>query len=176
MTYTSRTTALRGALLAVTVLLAAGRAPVQAAPRHGLQGDWLYLTVTRGDSRSSDTRGTLLLCDPPQGHTHAAEACAELSAVGGDIDAIPARSEFCPMIYAPVTAHARGGGRDVKSTTRGPSRTAASWRRGRETSSRWTAERRGRGQAERRARAREASPSSPACSRAYSAAATTVRD
>ncbi|WP_406453053.1 subtilase-type protease inhibitor [Streptomyces sp. NBC_01622] len=118
MTYTSRTTALRGALLAVTVLLAAGRAPVQAAPRHGLQGDWLYLTVTRGDSRSSDTRGTLLLCDPPQGHTHAAEACAELSAVGGDIDAIPARSEFCPMIYAPVTAHARGGwkGRQVDYT------------------------------------------------------------
>lgn len=108
MTYTSTATALRGALLTAAVLLAAGQAPAQAAPGHGLQGDWLLLTVTRGDSRSSDTRGTLLLCDPPQGHAHAAEACAELAAVGGDIDAIPAGSVFCPMIYAPVTAHARG--------------------------------------------------------------------
>ena len=108
MTYTSTATALRGALLTAAVLLAAGQAPAQAAPGHGLQGDWLLLTVTRGDSRSSDTRGTLLLCDPPQGHAHAAEACSELAAVGGDIDAIPAGSVFCPMIYAPVTAHARG--------------------------------------------------------------------
>ncbi|MGX9884385.1 SSI family serine proteinase inhibitor [Streptomyces sp. NPDC002276] len=108
MTHTSTATALRGALLAAAVLLAAGQAPAQAAPRHGLQGDWLHLTVTRGDSRSSDTRGTLLLCDPPQGHAHATEACAELAAADGDIDAIPASSVFCPMIYAPVTAHARG--------------------------------------------------------------------
>ncbi|MDV9178903.1 SSI family serine proteinase inhibitor [Streptomyces sp. W16] len=118
MTYTSRTTALRGALLAAAVLLAAGQAPARAETRHGLQGDWLYLTVTHGDSRSSDTRGTLLLCDPPQGHAHATEACAELAAVGGDIDAIPARSVFCPMIYAPVTAYARGEwkGRQVDYT------------------------------------------------------------
>ncbi|WP_019071457.1 MULTISPECIES: SSI family serine proteinase inhibitor [Streptomyces] len=118
MTYTSRTTTLRGALLAVALLLAAGQAPAQAAPRHGLQGDWLYLTVTRGDSRSSDTRGTLLLCDPPQGHARAAEACAELAAAGGDIDAIPAAGVFCPMVYAPVTAHARGEwkGRQVDYT------------------------------------------------------------
>ena len=106
--HTSKATALRSALLAVVALLAAGQAPAQAAPRHGVQGDWLYLTVTRGDSRSSDTRGTLLLCDPAQGHAHAAEACAELGAAGGDIDAIPVKSMFCPMIYAPVTAHARG--------------------------------------------------------------------
>jgi hypothetical protein len=113
MTYTFktfRTTALRSALLpAALVLLAAGQAPSQAtAPHHGVRGDWLYLTVTRGDSRSSDTRGTLLLCDPPQGHAHAAEACAELGAAGGDIDAVPAKGVICPMIYAPVTAHARG--------------------------------------------------------------------
>ncbi|MFJ5302491.1 SSI family serine proteinase inhibitor [Streptomyces sp. NPDC088350] len=113
-----KASALRGALLAAVALLAAGQAPAQAAPRHAAQGDWLYLTVTRGDSRSSDTRGTLLLCDPPQGHAHAAEACAELGAAGGDIDAIPAESVFCPMIYAPVTAHARGEwkGRQVDYT------------------------------------------------------------
>ncbi|MEV6540430.1 SSI family serine proteinase inhibitor [Streptomyces sp. NPDC051665] len=110
MTYTSKATVPRSALLAAAlVLLAVGQAPAQAsAPRQGIQGDWLYLTVTRGDSRSSDTRGTLLLCDPPQGHAHAAEACAQLGAADGDIDAVPARSVFCPMIYAPVTAHARG--------------------------------------------------------------------
>ena len=104
-----RTAALQGTVLAALVLLAAGQTPAQAtAPRHGVRGDWLYLTVTRGDSRSSDTRGTLLLCDPPQGHAHAAEACAELGAAGGDIDAVPAKGVMCPMIYAPVTAHARG--------------------------------------------------------------------
>ncbi|MFJ9632337.1 SSI family serine proteinase inhibitor [Streptomyces sp. NPDC101175] len=116
MTYTSTATALRATLLAAALLLAAGRAPVLAAPRHGLQDDWLRLTVTRGDgpsgdprdTRSVDPRGTLLLCDPPQGHPHAAEACAELGAAGGDIDAIPAKSVLCPMIYAPVTAQARG--------------------------------------------------------------------
>lgn len=109
-TRTVKATVLRSALLvAALVLLAAGQAPAQAsAPRHGIQGDWLYLTVTRGDSRSSDTRGTLLLCDPPQGHAHAAEACAQLGAADGDIDAVPAKSVFCPMIYAPMTAHARG--------------------------------------------------------------------
>ena len=114
-----KTAALHGALLAALVLLAAAQAPAQAAaPWHGVRGDWLYLTVTRGDSRSSDTRGTLLLCDPPQGHARAAEACAELGAVDGHIDAIPAKSVFCPMIYAPVTAHARGEwkGRQVDYT------------------------------------------------------------
>lgn len=103
-----KATLLRGALLTAALLLGAGQVPAHAAARHGLQGDWLYLTVTRGDGRSSDTRGTLLLCDPPQGHARAAEACAELGAADGDIDAIPAKSVFCPMIYAPVTAHARG--------------------------------------------------------------------
>ncbi|WP_328932113.1 MULTISPECIES: SSI family serine proteinase inhibitor [unclassified Streptomyces] len=108
-TRTRKATALRSALLATALVLLAGQAPAQAtAPHHGVRGDWLYLTVTRGDSRSSDTRGTLLLCDPPQGHAHAAEACAELAVADGDIDALPPKSVFCPMIYAPVTAHARG--------------------------------------------------------------------
>jgi hypothetical protein len=115
---TWKATVLRGTLLAAVVLLAAGRAPADAAAGDSLQGDWLYLTVTRGDSRSGDTRGTLLLCDPPQGHARAAEACAELAAAGGDIDAVPAKSLYCPMIYAPVTAHAHGEweGRQVDYT------------------------------------------------------------
>ncbi|QFZ73681.1 serine protease [Streptomyces fagopyri] len=65
------------------------------------------------------TRGALLLCDPPQGHPHAARACAELAAAEGDIGRIPdTPGVLCPMIYAPVTAAARGAwdGRPVTYT------------------------------------------------------------
>ncbi|WP_217547038.1 subtilase-type protease inhibitor [Streptomyces sp. GbtcB6] len=107
MTHLSKATAAGGALLVAAALLAGG--PAQAAPGAARDGDYLYLTVTKGDSHSSDTRGTLLLCDPPQGHSRAAEACAELDAVGGDIARVtPAKGALCPMVYAPVTAQARG--------------------------------------------------------------------
>lgn len=122
MTYTHTTTAprraARTALTAAAVLLLAAAAPATAAAaaldrtpatagaRSG--GDYLYLMVTKGDGRSSDTRGTLLLCDPPQGHGRAAEACAQLDAVGGDIGALPPADVYCPMLYAPVTVQARG--------------------------------------------------------------------
>ncbi|GGJ21898.1 SSI family serine proteinase inhibitor [Streptomyces brasiliensis] len=117
MKNTTTATAVRAALLAAVALLAVGPVPAaQAAhqpartvPGGKFQGDWLYLTVTRGDARSSDTRGTLLLCDRPQGRPHAADACAELEAADGDIAAMPQDQDaVCPMIYAPVTAHARG--------------------------------------------------------------------
>ncbi|MEV5952373.1 SSI family serine proteinase inhibitor [Streptomyces sp. NPDC051987] len=107
MTHLSKATAAAGALLAAATLLLAG--PAQAAPGGTHDGDYLYLAVTKGDSRSSDTRGTLLLCDPPQGHSRAAEACAALDAVGGDITRVaPVEGAMCPMVYAPVTAQARG--------------------------------------------------------------------
>ncbi|MFI9154038.1 SSI family serine proteinase inhibitor [Streptomyces sp. NPDC053367] len=106
MTYTI-TNAVRGGLLAAAILVA-GAAPVQASHQHTFSGDWLYLTVTHGDGRSGDMRGTLLLCDPPQGHTRAAEACEQLAAVDGHFERIPPMAAICPMIYAPVTAHARG--------------------------------------------------------------------
>ncbi|MEU0004439.1 SSI family serine proteinase inhibitor [Streptomyces sp. NPDC006314] len=114
MTYLTRATALAGALLVAAGLLAAG--PARAASRDDLQGNWLYLTVTKGDARSGDTRGTLLLCDPPQGHAHAAKACAQLAKAEGDPGRIAVRSGFCPMIWAPVTARARGrwNGRPVR--------------------------------------------------------------
>ncbi|MFF4032896.1 SSI family serine proteinase inhibitor [Streptomyces sviceus] len=109
-TNTATTTAVRRAahvaLTAATALLLAAAAPATAASATG--GDQLYLMVTTGDGRSSDTRGTLLLCDPPQGHSRAAEACAQLDSVGGDIDALPAADVYCPMLYAPVTVQARG--------------------------------------------------------------------
>ncbi|MEU5597697.1 SSI family serine proteinase inhibitor [Streptomyces sp. NPDC020298] len=109
MTHTTKATAVRGALLAAVALLAAGPASAATTPRGAGQADWLYLTVTHGDARAGDTRGTLLLCDPPRGHARAAEACGELTTAKGDIRAIPQKQNvFCPMIYAPVTVRAGG--------------------------------------------------------------------
>ncbi|MDR6979990.1 hypothetical protein J2X68_006728 [Streptomyces sp. 3330] len=94
---------------AAALLLAAGAAPAVAVSHDALPGNWLQLTVTRGDSRSSDTRGTLLLCDPPQGHSRAAEACDVLTRADGDVDALAADgSRICPLMYAPVTVRAQG--------------------------------------------------------------------
>ncbi|WP_369249917.1 subtilase-type protease inhibitor [Streptomyces sp. R41] len=101
--------AVRVGLLAAAALLTVGAAPSQAARHESLPGNWLDLTVTPGDAHSSGTPGTLLFCDPPLGHPHAAQACEELRAAGGDISRIPPRADaLCPMIYAPVTASAKG--------------------------------------------------------------------
>ncbi|MER5791576.1 SSI family serine proteinase inhibitor [Streptomyces sp. NPDC001980] len=107
MTHLSKATVAGGALLAAAALLAAG--PAQAVPGGTRGADYLYLTVTKGESQSGDARGAILLCDPPEGYSRAAEACAELAAAGGDIARItPAKDAMCPMVYAPVTVQARG--------------------------------------------------------------------
>lgn len=94
---------------AAAVLLAMSAVPAAAASGDALPGNWLQLTVTRGDARSSDTRGTLLMCDPPQGHSRAAEACDVLSRAGGDVGALPGDGDrICPLVYAPVTVRAQG--------------------------------------------------------------------
>lgn len=117
MTISTSAKAVRGGLLAAALLLA-GAAPAQAAPGHTFpESDYLYLTVTKGGGIHSDS--TLLLCDPPLGHARAAEACAQLAAVEGDISRLPQKKDmFCPMIYAPVVVHARGqwGGHPVEYT------------------------------------------------------------
>jgi hypothetical protein len=105
---------LRRGLPTAAALFLAGTCAVpaqalQAAHRHADDGDWLYVTVTRGDTRASgDTRGTLLLCDPPRGHSHATQACDQLRSAGGDIRGIPRKDQLCSMIYAPVSVQARG--------------------------------------------------------------------
>ncbi|MEU4033930.1 SSI family serine proteinase inhibitor [Streptomyces collinus] len=107
MKHLTRVKAAAAALLTLAGLLVTG--PAQAAPRDALRGNWLHLTVTRGLAPAGPAQGALLLCDPPLGHPHAARACAQLAAAGGDIARIPyAHGVFCPMIYAPVTAGARG--------------------------------------------------------------------
>ncbi|GAA3294095.1 SSI family serine proteinase inhibitor [Streptomyces cinereospinus] len=108
MTYTLTTNAVRGGLLAAAALLAVGAVPARATVQEQRVGDWLHLSVTRGDTGSGGTRSALLLCDPPQGHRRAAEACAQLDAVDGDLRRIPLKHAYCPMVLAPVTVHALG--------------------------------------------------------------------
>ncbi|MFE2042888.1 SSI family serine proteinase inhibitor [Streptomyces sp. NPDC059477] len=106
----------RGTLLA-GLLLATAAVPAGATEQPSLPGNWLYLTVTRGDTQSSDTRGTLLMCNPPQGHSQATTACGQLASADGDIGNISSlAATTCPMLYSPVTAHARGqwSGRSVE--------------------------------------------------------------
>ncbi|MFG3183031.1 SSI family serine proteinase inhibitor [Streptomyces sp. JHA19] len=105
---TRPTTLVRGGLLAAAAALALGTATPQATARQADSGNWLYVTVTHGDARSGEQPGRLLTCDPPQGHTKAAEACAQLDAVDGDIHRLEQHGTYCPMVYAPVTARARG--------------------------------------------------------------------
>jgi hypothetical protein len=120
---TAATTAVSTAALFAVLAATAAPARAMAEPVGDIgPSTWLQLTVTRGDvlppglgfslrpgpGPFGDTRGTLLLCDPPQGHTRAAEACAQLDAAAGDIRRFPLRDVSCPMVYAPVTAEARG--------------------------------------------------------------------
>lgn len=112
--FSETTTRLRRGTMAAAALLLAAALPAQAAHgtrtshRPGDENDWLYVTVTHGDTRSGDTRGALLRCDPPRGHSHATLACAQLESARGDIRVIPHKDALCSMIYAPVTVQARG--------------------------------------------------------------------
>jgi hypothetical protein len=107
---TKTMTAVRALLPAACALLLAGPAPAAqaAAPQGPFPGGWLYVTVTRGEAPSTDTRGTLLVCDPPPVRAHVVRACEELRAVDGDIARIKPQDVYCPMVYEPVTASARG--------------------------------------------------------------------
>ncbi|WP_223180755.1 SSI family serine proteinase inhibitor [Streptomyces griseicoloratus] len=108
----------RGLPVAVALLMAcAAPAPADAQPEPA--GDFLLVSVAPAEGRSGVTREALLRCDPPRGHADAERACAELDAAQGDIGRIPPRDDtYCQMVYAPVTAHARGQwrGRPVEYT------------------------------------------------------------
>ncbi len=102
--------AVRAAALTAALVLLACAAPARAdSARAGAEESWLMLTVSHGETPSVSGGGTMLRCDPPGGeHRRAADACAELAAVDGRIADVPLRDGICPMIYAPVTAHAHG--------------------------------------------------------------------
>ena len=118
MTHIITAAAARTGLLLTAALLAFGAAPATAAAQPEPGNDWLEVTVTRGEASSGTPRRAMLRCDPPRGHARAAEACAELEAADGDLDRIPLRDTYCSMVYAPVTAQARGQwrGRAVEYT------------------------------------------------------------
>ncbi|MFE2276866.1 SSI family serine proteinase inhibitor [Streptomyces sp. NPDC059454] len=124
--------AVRAGLVAALVLLACA-APARAGAGHSAEDSWLMLTVSHGEPPSTAEDGTMLRCDPPRGHRHAADACAELAAADGRIADIPPREGVvCPMIYAPVTAHASGTwrGRSVDYTQTFPNACTMSARTG----------------------------------------------
>ncbi len=112
MTHTSVKTVGAGLSAAALLLLARRDARGPRGHRAGARELADARREPRGHPAGAED-GTLLRCDPPGGgHPHAEEACAQLSAADGRITALPAQDALCPMIYAPVTAHAEGMWRD----------------------------------------------------------------
>ncbi|MET8953465.1 protease inhibitor [Streptomyces sp. NPDC004393] len=73
----------------------------------------LVLTTGHGQSTATATpqRAVTLTCAPTASGTHpaAADACADLRAVNGDLDALPAREGvFCTKLYDPVVVTVQG--------------------------------------------------------------------
>ncbi|MCW2640681.1 MAG: Subtilisin inhibitor-like protein 5 [Dactylosporangium sp.] len=69
----------------------------------------LFLTVADGEGGDVVSRAVVLTCDPAGGsHPAAQQACNELAAVTGDIDALSEGPDNCIMIYDPVTVTAEG--------------------------------------------------------------------
>jgi len=98
------------AVLATAALLAlaAGTSAAAAPSGNPVPDGALFLTVSGNDH--TPPRGVGLLCPPAPDarHPHAAAACADLAAAGGDLDALPGDPHPCPLVYDPVTATATG--------------------------------------------------------------------
>jgi hypothetical protein len=104
-----------GALLAGTALLTASAAvaPASAVAEARLAHAPSALLLTISDPVAG-ARTTELFCDPPGGsHPAAGAACPDHSRAGGPIDEQPgdSRHPYCPMMYRPVTASAKGNWR-----------------------------------------------------------------
>ncbi|MFD9904531.1 SSI family serine proteinase inhibitor [Streptomyces sp. NPDC059063] len=99
---------------AALLALVAAAAPAAATPRE--RG--LILTIS--GSHHTWARGVVLHCAPePSGHhPHARQACAQLDAADGDLDALPGERRHCIKEYDPVTASATGPLRDRTVTWR----------------------------------------------------------
>ncbi|MBC9714943.1 protease inhibitor SIL-V5 [Streptomyces sp. TRM66268-LWL] len=72
-------------------------------PRPGV-----FLTVSGSDN--TWIRGLKLMCSHEASghHPHAAEACAAIDAVDGDLDRLPGKAPLCTKEYDPVTVTAAG--------------------------------------------------------------------
>lgn len=99
------------AFLAATALAGAGVAAAESTgtPTTPSRSSHLLLTVNGRHIDASSKHDALLTCNPSGGtHPRAAQACADLATAQGDFAKLPKKPEFCPMIYAPVTATASG--------------------------------------------------------------------
>src|SRR4051794_25561966 len=96
-----------GFAVAAAVLTASPAFATQPGPGYaggGGRGPGADLTLTYMADAGFAT-AVKLDCDPPGGgHPRPAEACAELTAAGGDPDRIKPGQGICIMIYAPITA------------------------------------------------------------------------
>lgn len=103
----------RALSLALAAAVALPAAAASAGPAYAVPGldpvRALVLTVARGEQPVPFERQATLRCDPPGGsHARAAEACARLTASGGDPGRVTGTRRVCPMIWAPVTVTAQG--------------------------------------------------------------------
>ncbi len=108
------------ALVTLAAALATATAGATAAPAHADDPEpaprpGVFLTVSGSDN--TWIRGLKLMCAPePSGHhPRAAEACAALDAVDGDLDQLPEHPTGCTKEYDPVTVTAAGAhrGQDI---------------------------------------------------------------
>ncbi|QXJ23214.1 hypothetical protein AGRA3207_004343 [Actinomadura graeca] len=99
-------------LLLCLSLLAGGAAtvaaPASATASPSAPQTLIHLSVAPQSGRAGRT--ATLTCDPAGGtHKNAAAACAELAAVGGDIQLVPPKPHVsCLQIWIPVDATATG--------------------------------------------------------------------
>lgn len=106
---------MRNRLLCAAFAVCAALAPAGAIPAQADTGprqaaSTLALTITPGEQASLDGKKTALSCDPAGGqHPHANMACAELTRVDGDFDALSVHpNQMCMWLYKPVTVTADG--------------------------------------------------------------------
>ncbi|GGS11944.1 subtilase-type protease inhibitor [Streptomyces aureoverticillatus] len=95
---------------AALIALAAAAAPVAAAPGTDAPSRQRGVFLTVSGDENTWIRGVVLRCVPEPGghHPHAARACAELDAAGGDFDKLAGEARLCTREYAPVTVSATG--------------------------------------------------------------------
>ncbi|MEU6589823.1 protease inhibitor [Streptomyces sp. NPDC046881] len=94
-------------------LIGAAVAAPGAAPSSLYAPSALVLTTGHGNDAATATpeRAVTLNCAPTASGTHpaAAQACAELRAVGGELDALkPAGDVMCTKVYDPVVVTVQG--------------------------------------------------------------------
>src|SRR5687768_11821794 len=96
------------ALIAAVSVLGALLAPEVAAAALARMST-LHLTYAIGESAQPVRRQARLFCQPTGGsHPNARAACAALTAVRGEVAALPPSDGACAMLYAPVTVTMKG--------------------------------------------------------------------